>query len=211
MLSRPKLLLLDLDDVLVEYRHSLRCRALAEASGASEDYVHRAVFDSGLEARSDRGEFDLDAYLDLLRSEWGLDIPAESFLASRRRSTRTRPGMLAMCEALSAQTQLGILSNNGHWMFQHMEKVLPELVPLFRPRFVTSGTLRVRKPDPSTFALCLQRLGFSNHSTLFVDDKLANVEGARQAGLAAFVFENEEQFARELSARGFALGVPHAH
>jgi HAD superfamily hydrolase (TIGR01509 family) len=95
-------------------------------------------------------------------------------------------------------------------MFQHMEKVLPELVPLFRPRFVTSGTLRARKPDPSTFALCLQRLGFANHSTLFVDDKPANVEGAKQAGLDAFVFENEEQFARELSARGFALGVPHA-
>lgn len=210
MLPRPKLLLLDLDGVLVEYRQPLRCRALAEASGASADYVQRALFGSGLESRSDRGEFDLDAYLDLLRSDWGLDIPMASFLAARRLATRVHPGMMERCQALAGQAQLGVLSNNGHWLFQHMEKVLPELVPLFRPRFVTSGSLRVAKPDAQAFTLCLQRLGFACHSTLFVDDKPANVDGARQAGLDAFVFDSEAQFVRELAGRGFTLGETHA-
>ena len=57
---KPKLLLLDLDEVLVDYSHTIRCRVLAEMTGASEQYVNEAVFASGLEAKSDRGEFDLD-------------------------------------------------------------------------------------------------------------------------------------------------------
>ncbi|MFT3807629.1 HAD-IA family hydrolase [Arenimonas sp.] len=210
MLPRPKLLLLDLDDVLVEYSHAIRCRVLAQASGASEEQVHRAVFASGLEARSDRGEFDLDAYLDLLRSEWGLDIPASEFLSARRQSTRARPGMLALCEALSSQAQLAVFTNNGQWLHQHIDRVLPELSPLFRHRFVTSASLRLSKPDPQAFAACLERLGYASHSTLFVDDKRANVDGAKQAGIDAFVFEDEAQFAGELVGRGFVLGELHA-
>lgn len=209
-MPRAKLLLLDLDDVLVEYSHAIRCRVLAQASGASEEQVHRAVFGSGLEARSDRGEFDLDTYLDLLRSDWGLDIPSSEFLSARRQSTRARPGMLSLCQALSMQAQLAVFTNNGQWMHQHMDRVLPELTPLFRHRFVTSASLRLSKPDPEAFAACLDRLGYAPHSTLFVDDKPANIEGAKQAGIDAFVFENESQFADELARRGFALGETHA-
>lgn len=209
-MPRPKLLLLDLDDVLVEYSHSIRCKVLAQASGASDEQVRRAVFGSGLEARSDRGEFDLDTYLDLLRSDWGLDIPANEFLSARRQSTRARAGMLSLCQALSTQAQLAVFTNNGQWMHQHMDRVLPELVPLFRHRFVTSASLRLSKPNPDAFAACLDRLGYAPHSTLFVDDKLANIEGAKQAGIDAFVFENESQFADELARRGFALGETHA-
>lgn len=210
MLPRPKLLLLDLDDVLVEYSHAIRCRVLAQACGASEDQVHRAVFASGLEARSDRGEFDLDTYLDLLRSEWGLDIPSTEFLSARRQATRARPGMLEICSRLSQQAQLAVFTNNGQWMHQNMDRVLPELVPLFRHRFVTSASLRLSKPDPQAFLACLERLGYAPHSTLFVDDKPANIEGAKQAGIDAFVYEGEAQFTGELVARGFALGELHA-
>jgi glucose-1-phosphatase len=208
---KPKLLLLDLDDVLVDYSHSIRCRVLAEMAGTNEKYVHDAVFASGLEARSDRGEFDLDAYMDLLRSEWGLTIQNDDFIKARREATRVRPGMLKICEQLSEHVQLGIFSNNGHWIYQNVDHILPELTPLFRTRFVCSGSLGMRKPDELAFMQCLQRLGFSALSTLFVDDKSENIEGARKAGLDAFVFENEKQFVNELLKRDLPAGVLNAY
>jgi FMN phosphatase YigB (HAD superfamily) len=57
----------------------------------------------------------------------------------------------------------------------------------------------------------LQRLGFSPASTLFVDDKKKNVEGAKLAGLDAFVFEHEDQFISELSTRNLILGALNAY
>jgi len=44
---KPKLLLLDLDEVMVDYSHVIRCRVLAEMTGATEQYVNDAVFASG--------------------------------------------------------------------------------------------------------------------------------------------------------------------
>lgn len=207
---KPKLLLMDMDDVLVDYNHRQRCHLLAETAGTSPDYIEKAVFTSGLERRSDRGEFGLEEYMNRLRSEWGLDIPGEDFITARRRATQARQSTVALCAALTTQIQLGIFSNNGHWLAQHAERVVPELMPLFRTRFMCSGSLGIAKPEPEAFLLCLQRLGFSAASTVFVDDKLANVEGARMAGLDSFVYVSDEQFRNELSQRGLNLGESDA-
>src|SRR5262245_59610677 len=50
---RPKLLLFDLDGVLVEYSRELRCRRLARTLDVDEAEVRRALFERGLESRSD--------------------------------------------------------------------------------------------------------------------------------------------------------------
>jgi putative hydrolase of the HAD superfamily len=206
----PKLLLLDLDDVLADYSRERRCRALAETAGVDTAMIERAVFASGLEKRSDRGEFGLDDYMDRLRSEWGLDIPSADFIAARRAGTRVRQPLLDICESLAGQVQFGIFSNNGHWLAQHAERIVPELMPLFRTRFICSGSIGRCKPDPEAFLLCLQRLGFSPASTLFVDDKAGNVDGARQAGLDAFVYQDDNHFQQELANRGLSTGETHA-
>ena len=201
----PKLLLLDLDDVLVDYSQSIRCRELAEVAGVNSTTIQRAVFDSGLEKRSDSGDFDLDEYMNLLRKEWGLDIPVDDFIAARRKSTQIRKNMLAICAQLNPQVQLGILTNNGHWLYQNIDRIIPQLKPLFGTRLVCSGTIGIQKPEPSAYITCLERLGFSAKSTLFVDDKFENVKGAREAGLSAFVFENEIQFVSQLNQHGLPL------
>lgn len=206
----PKLLLLDLDDVLADYSRERRCRALAETAGVDADLIQNAVFASGLEKRSDRGEFGLEDYMDRLRSEWGLDIPSADFIAARRAGTRVRQPLLDICRDLAGRVQFGIFSNNGHWLAQHAERIVPELMPLFRTRFICSGSLGVTKPDPEAFLLCLQRLGFSPASTLFVDDKADNVEGARKAGLDAFVYRDDNHFQQQLAERGLGTGESHA-
>ncbi len=206
----PKLLLLDLDDVLVDYSQERRCQALAEIAGVSPEVIHRAVFKSGLERRSDAGEFSLDDYMNLLRSEWGLDILGEDFIKARRFATRVRPDMLKLCEALKNQVHLGIFTNNGHWLHQHAERIVPDLMPLFGTRWVCSGSIGLCKPDPMAFAACLERLGFSAASALFVDDKVSNTEGAISIGMPSFVYESTAQCIDQLRQRGFNTGDFHA-
>lgn len=44
------------------------------------------------------------------------------------------------------------------------------------------------KPDPQLFTLAATQLGQEPEHTLFFDDRLPNVQGARQAGLYAAQF-----------------------
>jgi putative hydrolase of the HAD superfamily len=203
MLPAPKLLLFDLDDVLVDYRHDVRCQVIAGATGLSPQAVHEGLFDSGLEALCDAGEIDLHEYLDALRTDFGWTLPEEIFVQARSEATQVRPEMLQLCQQLGDHTAVAVFTNNGHWVFEHLERIAPELRRVFGRRFVASGSVRARKPAPEAFAACLARLGFSPLSTLFVDDKEANVLGAREAGLDAVQYLDHDTLRADLRRRGF--------
>ena len=72
-----------------------------------------------------------------------------------------------------------------------------ELFPHARERFaflrlfeavVVSGEERLAKPDPRIYDLLLSRHGLDPAGTVFVDDREANVEAARAAGMTGLVF-----------------------
>ena len=86
-----------------------------------------------------------------------------------------------------------------------------ETFPVARERFpfldwfediVISGVERVAKPDPAMFALALERTGFVAGRTVFIDDNLPNVEGARASGMHAVHFSSSAQCRDELRALG---------
>ena len=53
---------------------------------------------------------------------------------------------------------------------------------------LTSGEARMTKPNPAIFKLALQRFRLRATESFFVDDVQANVDGARAAGMTAFLF-----------------------
>ena len=86
-----------------------------------------------------------------------------------------------------------------------------ETFPVARERFpfldwfediVISGVERVAKPDPAMFALALERTGFAAARTVFIDDNLPNIEGARAAGMHTIHFASSEQCRAELRGLG---------
>jgi len=86
-----------------------------------------------------------------------------------------------------------------------------ETFPVARERFpflewfeaiVISGVERVAKPDPAMYALVLERTGFVAGRTVFIDDNLPNIEGARAAGMHTIHFVSPMQCRDELHALG---------
>ena len=58
---------------------------------------------------------------------------------------------------------------------------------------------RLLKPDTRIYQLAAERLGVAPEETLFVDDYLPNVEGARDAGMRAFHHTTREAALHELA------------
>ena len=69
---------------------------------------------------------------------------------------------------------------------------------------VVSGEEKLLKPDPAIYRLALERFGLEAAGTVFIDDTVANVEGAAAVGLIAVRFTD----ATALRARLVDLGLP---
>ncbi|MEZ0472222.1 HAD-IA family hydrolase [Luteimonas salinilitoris] len=63
----------------------------------------------------------------------------------------------------------------------------------------------MRKPDAGIFRRALAHFGAAARDTLFLDDKPANVAGARAEGLLAECVPDREALADALRSHGFAL------
>ena len=68
---------------------------------------------------------------------------------------------------------------------------------------VLSGDVGLLKPDPRIYRLLIERTGLDPARSLFVDDRLENVEGARSVGLLGHQFTDAEKLRQALRASGF--------
>ena len=64
------------------------------------------------------------------------------------------------------------------------------------------------KPDPSIYRHTLTELGTLPEETLFIDDKLANVEAARELGIQAIEYSSVERLRADLIAAGLDQSLP---
>jgi putative hydrolase of the HAD superfamily len=86
------------------------------------------------------------------------------------------------------------LSNSGPEMMARVRTRRP-----LEARFdavVISCEVGLCKPDPRIYELCLERLALPAASTLFVDDRADNVEGAARIGLRTLQFEGPDALER---------------
>jgi putative hydrolase of the HAD superfamily len=61
---------------------------------------------------------------------------------------------------------------------------------------VISCEVGLSKPDPRIYQLCLDRLGLRAPETLFVDDRVDNIEGAARVGLRTLHFDGPDALER---------------
>jgi len=117
------------------------------------------------------------------------------------------PDMVALVERLhAAGTPLFLLSNApdllDRWLRGPARRRHP-FIGLFRD-YVVSGLVKSSKPDAAIYRLACRTGGFAPHEAVFIDDVMANVEGAQAIGMAAIHHRSADQTVAELRA----LGLP---
>jgi putative hydrolase of the HAD superfamily len=121
--------------------------------------------------------------------------------------TTQNSAMLAWQQRLKERGLLtAILSNMGDNVLENMKREFDWLA-----RFdvlVWSYQLLMAKPDPAIYRHVLKELGTRPEETLFLDDKLVNIEAARALGIQAIEFSTVERLRADLIAAGLDTELP---
>lgn len=189
----------DWGGVLIEDPRPALLRFCSEAFGVPQD-VYTPVHDSFLD------EFHVGA---ISEQEFWLGISAElgrpvpkirSFWYEAFRAAHVpRPELFSLASSLHENGyKTALLSNTElpavgyfHEQNYNMFDVL-----------VFSCVEGIAKPEREIYEIVLNRLGSKAQETVFVDDRIDYVQGAKEAGLRAVLFENIEQLKQELDQLG---------
>ena len=98
--------------------------------------------------------------------------------------------LLDYFQTLKSDYKLGIISDAETGAREAVKEWVNE--DLFEV-IVFSAEEGICKPDPRIFYSTLKRLGVKASATIFVDDRIRNVEGAKQLGMHAIQYENFSQ------------------
>lgn len=111
----------------------------------------------------------------------------------------TQPNQPMIDWAIALQTAgiaTGILSNMGDAMEAGITDRFPWISGF--PHRTFSHRVGVVKPDPRIYRHAIAELGAPAESTLFIDDRIENIEAARIVGLQAIQYSSHEDFLHEL-------------
>lgn len=72
---------------------------------------------------------------------------------------------------------------------------------LFDRRF-TSFKLGISKPNPLIYKTVLKRMHCNPNNTIFIDDRIKNIKGAKSVGINGIVFKGYTKLVRDLSRLG---------
>jgi putative hydrolase of the HAD superfamily len=165
---------------------------------------------------ADRHDYDLDklsglAFWQKLIRDAGLSLAPGAVEAlnhwDARLWTTQNPAMLAWQQQLKQRGLLtAILSNMGDNVLANIERQFAWIHNF--DVLVWSFQLHMAKPDPSIYRHVLKQLGTLPEETLFLDDKMVNVDAARALGIQALQFSTVEQLRADLIAAGLDSVLP---
>ncbi len=175
-------LLLDLAGVLLDFAPERRLAVIGSLSGLPPDVVKRRIDDDGITERVDTGqaaEAELAGFLSTLCGraigvEEAWKIWLSPFSAART--------PMAEIPALGLRFRLGIFTNNPRPITRLLDP------SRFEAMFFSSE-IGMKKPDPGSYEAVARALAVGGEMLIFIDDGVANVEGARRAGWRAIQYD----------------------
>ncbi len=194
-----KNIILDFGGVIIDINYHLTEKAFALLGVENFDDIFNQARQSKLFDRWDKGEISENEFFITLEkhlpsgtsrdetlSAWNAmlgDFPKENYDLLNRLKTRYRTFLLSN-------------TNDAH--LRHYFDKLNEMYDLrnmdsFFEKTYFSNQIHMRKPDVEIFEHIIRENMLVPHETLFVDDSIQHVEGARKAGLQAHHLEKPQK------------------
>lgn len=178
----------DLGNVLVTFDPHVACQNIAERLNVSVDDAHHAIYATGLQDQFEHGNIDGKQYVDELCAH--LDVQRQPSSAFEQKILDAISDMFQpvnnMRTVLDGVRQagfgVGLLSNTCH---AHWDWIRRQHYPATEFSFdavILSYEVGSMKPDAEIYVAAEQAAKVNADRILFLDDREANVQGARHRG-----------------------------
>lgn len=142
----------------------------------------------------DVGEMNLNEVYDVLSNI--TEIPKYLVWNKFYKNLNTDREVIKLIKKLKKNYKIFLFSNYiGELLRTLLEK--QKITDLF-DEIIISSEHKLKKPDPKFFEVLLKKSGVSKDEILFIDDKLENINGAKDFGINAFQFINSEKLLKDL-------------
>jgi putative hydrolase of the HAD superfamily len=196
-LSAVRNVIFDLGGVLLDWNpDKIACRF--EAESEPRDRLKEAVFGHPDWQLFDRGTLTEAVLIERMQTRTGRNTEQISAIIDAvRDSLVEKPDTVKLLRALHRRgAHLYCLSNMPTSIYDHVRR-RHVFWDAFRG-IVISGEVRMMKPEPEVFEHLLEKFELRPEETVFVDDLLGNVDGAKRVGLQGILFKDAAQCQREL-------------
>lgn len=193
-------LLLDIGNVVMRFDFAPVVAHLAERCPGGGDPMERIA---DLKHQLEIGDIDGDAFLRQVTRRLAYEGTTDELRRVWENVNAPHPPMWETIEKVRSRYRLFLLSDTSdihrdalfrdHEIFRHFEGG------------VYSFEAKCMKPDPAIFRAVLDTLGLAPETTLYVDDRPANVAGGANAGFRTLLYDPEDHGRFLVEAR--ALGV----
>ena len=193
--------LFDFGGVLVRTEDAAGRRKWEAQLGLAEREVDRLVFDCDAAIRATMGEVPAEAVWEHVGGHLKLDsAQLLDFQRDFWSGDRLDLELVSLLKSLRPRYKTAILSNawsNARESFTQTFH-LDEAVDMF----IISSEERLAKPDARIYVLAAERLGVKPEEAVLVDDFIANIDGARAAGMRAIHYRPGVDVRAELEKLG---------
>ena len=191
-------LITDFGGVLVRTFDDTRRRNLETCLGLPRNTIAEFVFGGELSIRAQRGEISHDDFWQQIGLELHLDrrMTVEQFRDEFFGGDAFDHELMAFIRSVRPAIKTGLISNawtNARELFTRTFPIIHDFDAV-----VISAEEGVMKPDPRIYRIALDRLGVRAGESIFVDDVLANIQGAAALGMHGVHFKSSERARHEI-------------
>ena len=201
--SAPQALLFDMGGIVIDCTFERAFQAWQPLSRLSLAQIRERFQCDLAYQRHERGEIDAAAYYAHLASTLQLQAePAQIAQGWNAIFAGEIAETAALVRAMRGRLPCHAFTNTNAAHMAEWSRLYPGLVQSF-DRIFASHQIGLRKPEQAAFDHVAGAIGVAPEAILFFDDLLANVEGARAAGLQAVHVRSPRDVRDALASFGY--------
>jgi glucose-1-phosphatase len=194
----------DLGKVIVDFDHSRAAQELLKVTPLSLEEAMAVLSDGELVSEYETGRLSSEEHYRKVCRRLQIEVSMEKFRELWGSMFLPEPLLSEVfLQALKKQYRLMLLSNTNEIHFDFVIQHYP-ILRVIEERLL-SYQAGCMKPEARIFELAIKKAGVPPENIFFTDDRLENIEAARQAGIQALLFQSEAQLKQDMLSRGMLV------